>query len=348
MATTKQDPIGRPQGLAVERLFQAAGGYMISAALLVAAKLKIADLLADGPRSVAELAQATGSNEDSLYRVLRALVSAGFFTTPQPRTFALSAETELLRSDVPGSIRPMVLWMANPLHFQVWAEMAYSVETGKPAVEMLYNKPCFEALGGLPEMAREFNDAMTCFSATLAPALLDAYDFTGTHTLMDVAGGHGFVLCEVLSRYPEMRGILFDMPAVVDGARARIESLKLDGRCETASGDFFRQIPAGADAYYMQHIIHDWDDERALKILRNCRQALDTRRNGTLLVMDNVIPETPQPHFGKLLDLEMMLMPGGRERTEAELHRLFAQGGFEIARIVPTRVSQSLIVAHPA
>jgi hypothetical protein len=348
MASTRLDPIAQPQGLPVERLFQAASGYMISAALSVAAKLKIADLLADGPRSVADLAEATKSNEDGLYRVLRALVSAGFFTAPGPRTFALSPEVELLRSDVPGSIRPMVLWMANALHFEVWSEMSYSVETGKPAIDMLYGKPCFEALGGLPEVAREFNDAMTCFSGSLAPALLEAYDFTGTHTLMDVAGGHGYVLCEVLSRYPEMRGILFDMPGVVDGARSRIESLNLDGRCQTAAGDFFTEIPAGADAYYMQHIIHDWDDEPALTILRNCRQALDSHRNGTLLVMDNVIPETPQPHYGKLLDLEMMLMPGGRERTETEFHRLFAEAGFEIARIVPTRGSHSLIVAHPA
>lgn len=242
---------------------QAASGYMISAALSVAAKLKIADLLAGGPRSVADLAQATGSNEDGLYRVLRALVSVGFFTSPGPRTFALSPEAESLRSDIAGSMRPMVLWMTNALHFQVWAEMSYSVETGKPAVEMLYGKPCFEALGALPEVAREFHEAMTCFSASIAPALLEAHDFTGTHTLMDVAGGHGFVLCEVLSRYPEMKGILFDLPEVVDGARARIESHNLDGRCQIASGDFFREIPAGADAYYMQHILHDWDDERA-------------------------------------------------------------------------------------
>ena len=348
MASTKVDPSAQPQGLAVERLFQAANGYMISAALSVAAKLKIADLLADGPQPVADLAAATASNEDALYRVLRALVSVGFFRAAGPRTFASSPETELLRSDVAGSVRPMVLWMTNPLHFEVWAQMAYSVETGKPAVEMLYNKPCFEALGDLPEVAREFNEAMTCFSASVAPALLEAYDFTGTHTLMDVAGGHGFILCEVLGRYPGMKGILFDMPEVVDGARSRIESLNLEGRCQTAAGDFFKHIPAGADTYYMQHIIHDWDDERALTILRNCRQALDTRRNGTLLVMDNVLPDTPQPHFGKLLDLEMLLMPGGRERSEAEFHRLFARAGFDIARIIPTRVPQSLIEAHPA
>jgi hypothetical protein len=348
MASARLDPVSQPQGLPVERLFQAASGYMVSAALSVAAKLKIADLLADGPRSVADLAAATASNEDALYRVLRALVSVGFFRAAGPRSFASSPETELLRSDVPGSIRPMVLWMANPLHFQVWAEMSYSVATGKPAVEKLYNKPCFEALGDLPEVAREFNDAMTCFSASLAPALLEAYDFTGTHTLMDVAGGHGFVLCEVLGRYPAMKGILFDMPGVVDGARSRLESLNLNGRCQTAAGDFFKHIPPGADTYYMQHIIHDWDDERALTILRNCRQALNARPNGTLLVMDNVIPDTPQPHFGKLLDLEMLLMPGGRERSEAEFHRLFAQARFDIARIVPTRASQSLIEAHPA
>jgi hypothetical protein len=347
LASTGLDSLAQQQHVTSERLFQAASGYMISAALSVAARLKIADLLADGPRAVADLAAATGSNEDALYRVLRALVSVGFFGAPEPRTFASSPGTELLRSDVPGSIRDMVLWATNRVHFQTWAELSYTVKTGKPAVEFLYGKPCFEALGSMPEVAREFNDAMTCFSASIAAAVLEAYDFTGTHTLMDVAGGHGFVLCEVLGRYPEMKGILFDMPGVVEGAASRIESLNLGDRCRTAAGDFFKHVPEGADTYYMQHIIHDWDDEPATSILRNVRQALDRRRNGTLLVMDNVIPETPQPHFGKLLDLEMMLMPGGRERTEAEFHRLFARAGFEISRIVPTRASQSLIVARP-
>jgi hypothetical protein len=321
---------------------------MVSAALYTAARLKIAGLLADGPRSAAELAAATGSNEDALYRVLRALASLGIFAEAGPRSFALSSDAELLRSDAPRGMRDMVLWMGNRLHSQVLAEMPHTVETGKPAIELLYSRPCFEAMAEMPEAAGDFHNAMTCFSAIIAPALIEAYDFAGTRTLMDVAGGHGFVLCEILSRYPEMKGILFDMPGVTDGAKLRIESLNLAGRCQIAPGDFFEHIPQGADTYYMQHIIHDCDDERALTILRNCRRALDGRRDGKLLIMDHVIPETPQPHFGKLLDLEMMLLPGGRERTEMEFRRLFGRAGFEITRILPTRTSNSVIEARLA
>jgi hypothetical protein len=179
----------------------------------------------------------------------------------------------------------------------------------------------------------------------IAPALLEAYDFSRIDTLMDIAGGHGAVLCEVLSRYPNMKGILFDMPNVIQEANCHICNLKMDDRCQTISGDFFENIPAGADAYYMQHIIHDWDDEPALKILGNCRRALEGRSHGVLLIVDSVVPQNSELHTGKWLDLEMLLIPGGRERTEPEWHALMNKSGFDITRIIPMRASESVIEA---
>jgi hypothetical protein len=346
MATTETVQISRPEAHAAQHLMQMASGFIFTAALYPTAKLKIADLLVDGPLPVTDLAQKTGSNADALYRVLRLLASAGIFAESAGKVYALTPMSDCLRADAPGSMRDMVLWMGNRFHFKVWSELSYSIETGKPAVEHVYGKPAFEAIFGDPEIAYDFNMAMTCFSRQIAPALLEAYDFSGIGTLIDVAGGHGAILCEVLSRYPGMKGILFDMPNVIEEAACHLCALKMDHRCETVTGDFFEQIPAGADAYYMQHIIHDWADEPALKILANCRRALEGRKDGRLIIVDAVVPETSEPHFSKLLDLEMLLMPGGRERTEREWRELFANAGFEITRIVPLQAAESVIEAR--
>lgn len=331
-----------------QRLMQLACGYMFTAALYTAAKLDVAGRLAQGPRSVAELAAATGSHEGALYRVLRALVSVGVFAEVAPRTFALSPMAEPLRSDRPGNVRDLVLWIGDRFHFHTWAEMPWSVLTGRPAVEHVYGKPCFDCFEAMPEVGQDFNAGMSCLSARIAPALLEAYDFSGIGTLMDVAGGHGFVLCEVLRRYPQMKGILLDVASVIEGAKCRLCDVKMDHRCTPVGGDFFQHIPAGADAYYLQHIIHDWDDEHALKILGNCRQALSGRPDARLLVVDCVIEPGSEPHFGKLLDLEMLLMPGGQERTQPEFRQLFAQAGLRITRIVPMKAAESVIEARLA
>ena len=346
MASTETVHISSGAQQGAQHLLQMLSGFIFTASLYPIAKLKIADLLADGPLPVAELAQKTGSNADALYRVLRLLASAGIFSESSGKVFALTPMSNFLRADVPGSLRDMALWMGNRFHFKVWSEMSYSIATGKPAVEHVYGKSCFDAIFGDPEIAYDFNTAMTCFSRQIAPTLLDAYDFSGIGTLMDVAGGHGAILCEVLGRYPGMKGILFDMPNVIEEATCHICSLKMDHRCETVTGDFFEQIPTGADAYYMQHIIHDWADEPALKILANCRRALGGRKDGRLIIVDAVVPETSEPHFSKILDLEMLLMPGGRERTEREWRELFAKTGFEIARIVPMQAAESVIEAR--
>jgi predicted transcriptional regulator len=344
MSSTELLPV-RPQAQDAERVLQLATGFVFTAAIQPIARLRIPDLLAQGPQPVSELARQTGTNADALYRVLRLLASAGIFTESAGKVFAQTTLSEVLRSDVPGSVRDMVVWMSNPFHFKVWCELQHSLETGKPAVERVYGKPCFDALFSDPEVTCDFNSAMSCFSRMIAPALLQAYDFSGIGTLMDVAGGHGAILCEVLSRYPKMKGVLFDLPNVIQDATCHICNIKMDDRCQTIAGDFFEHIPAGADAYYMQHIIHDWADEPAVKILGNCRRALEDRAGGRLLIVDSVVPENSEPHLSKWLDLEMLLMPGGRERTEPEWRELLNKAGFEITRILPMKAAESIIEA---
>jgi O-methyltransferase len=336
----------KPQAQDAERMLQLATGFVFTAALQPIVRLNIADLLAGGPLPVSELARRTESNEDALYRVMRLLACVGIFAELPGREFALTPMSELLRSGVAGSVRDMVAWMGNRFHFQVWSELSYSVKTGEPAVEKVTGASAFDAIFGNPEVAYDFNMAMTCFSRQIAPAVLEAYDFSGVGTLMDIAGGHGAILCEILSLYPNMKGILFEVPNVIEEATCHICSLKMDHRCQTITGSFFDEIPAGADAYYMQHILHDWNDERSLKILANCRRALEGCRDGRLIVVDSVVPENSQPHPSKWLDLEMLLMPGGRERTETEWRELFAKAGFEITRILPMKAAESLIEAR--
>jgi hypothetical protein len=326
-------------------LMQIAGGYELSACLYVVAKLKIADLVAAGPRPVEALAEEAGSKVDPLYRVLRALVSVGIFSEPQPRTISLSPAAELLRSDVPGTVRQMVAWNAHPFLIHIVSGLLHSVQTGQPAVEHLYGKPCFEVLTGMPEVHYAFNEGMTAISADLAPAVLDAYDFSGIGTLMDVAGGHGYFLCQALQRHPQMKGILLDQASVVEGAKCVLCDMRVDDRCQPVAGNFFEHIPAGADAYFMQHIIHDWDDEPALKILANVRQALAGRSGGRLILSDIVLPDDSRPHPGKMLDLIMLAGPGGRERTETEWRTLLDKAGFTLNRVVPTKAANSVIEA---
>ena len=345
MASTERVSV-RPEQHNVERVFQLGTGFIFTAALQPIVRLRIPDLLANGPVPVSELAAQAGVKADPLYRVLRLLASVDVVQELPGKRFAPTPVSELLRSDVPGSMRDMVVWMSNPFHFKVWGELSYSVETGKPAVEHVYGKPAFEAIYGDPEIASDFNNGMSALSRMIAPALLEAYDFSGIGTLVDIAGGHGAVLCEVLSRYPRMKGILFDIPNVIQEATYHICNLKMDDRCQTISGDFFEHVPKGGDAYYMQHIIHDWDDQPALKILGNCRRALEGNPNGVLLIVDAVVPQDSEPHTSKWLDLEMLLMPGGRERTKPEWHELMNKAGFEIARIVAMKGAESVIEAR--
>ncbi|HYM22950.1 MAG TPA: methyltransferase [Vicinamibacterales bacterium] len=318
-----------------QQLFQIGGGYMLAAALWVVVDAGVADHLGAGPKSVAELAKATGTNEDALYRILRLLASAGVFEETGPRTFRLTPAAELLQKNHPRSMRDLVHFIADPFHFRVYANLDASLKTGRPAAEKTVGGPIFEYLAKNPEYSEIFNRAMTGLSASIVPAALEAYDFGGIGTLVDVAGGHGELLMTVLKKYPAMRGILMDLDHVLAGAKPRIAAAGLAGRLQTASGDFFTAVPSGGDAYIMKHIIHDWDDARAGQILTNVNKAMGATK-GRVILLESVIQPGNAPDTGKVMDIEMLAFPGGRERTADEFRALFQQAGFELTSITPT------------
>jgi hypothetical protein len=329
-------------------LLQLATAYVPCAALWVAAELRVADLIGAASKPVDELARKTNTNEDALFRILRLLSMVGMFTETKPRHFALMPPAELLRSDHPQSMRDTVVWLADPFHFQVAAELLHSVRTGQPTVEHLTGKPAFEYFATNALEFERFHLAMTNLSAMAVGAALEAYDFSPFSTIVDVGGGHGFAICSILEKYPQLQGILFDLKDIVPGADKRICDLNLEKRCRAVHGDFFQSVPEGGDLYFMKHILHDWTDEQATTILRNCRRALDGKRNGRVVLLEFVVPPGNQPHPSKIIDIEMLFFPGGRERMEQEWRELFAGAGFRLSRLVPTKSPFSVIEAELA
>jgi hypothetical protein len=340
--TTAAEPTHaqREQQQTAQLVMQLATGYIASAALQTAVKLKLADQIAAGTSAVADLAKASGVQEDALYRVLRTLASVGVFEETAPRTFALTPPAAALRQ-MPGSLYDMALWMCDPFHFRVYADAMHSVRTGVPAVEKTCEVPVFEHLARDPQLSATFNNAMVAFSEAVLPAVLEAYDFSGINVLVDVAGGHGGVLTGVLQKYPSMRGVLADLDHVIAGAHGRIDSLGLAGRCEPTVIDMFKAVPAGGDAYIMKHIIHDWDDERAAAILRNIRRVLPD--DGRVILIEAVVAPGNRPDLAKFIDIEMLMMTGGRERSADEFRALFEASGLRLTRIVPTTSPLSVV-----
>lgn len=326
-------------------LTQIAFGALMSQALYVAARLSIADLLADKPQPVEKLAASTDTHERSLYRLLRSLSSIGVFREVEPKIFALTPLSEALRSDASNSVRNGIIFMGEEWHWNVWGKMLHSVTTGEAAWKPTHGAEVFDYFRTNPEKAETFNRAMTDMSVATAPAVVEAYDFSGFQTIADIAGGHGFLLSQILKAAPSLSGILFDMPQVIAGAGALLEREGVQGRVEKVAGDFFASIPT-ADAYIMKHIIHDWDDERSVKILTNIREAM--KPEGKVLIVETVVPEGDEPHYSKLLDLEMLTSPGGVERTAQEYETLLAEAGLGLARIIPTKSPFSIIEAVKA
>jgi hypothetical protein len=320
-------------------------GYWIAQALHVAAQLGIADLLKDGPKSVSHLAEATGTHARSLHRLLRALASEGVFAEDEQGRFGLTPLAECLRNDVPNSQRSMAI-MNGEEHYRCWGELLYCVQTGRTAFEKLYGQPIFQYLASHPRQARIFDEGMVGVHGAETKAMLDAYDFGGIGTLVDIGGGNGSLLLAALQRYRSLRGIVFDRPDVIERARANIKAAGLESRCTLVGGSFFEAVPSGGDVYLMRHIIHDWTDEQNRTILRNCRKIVPP--SGKLLLIESVIPTGNEPCFAKLLDLTMLVIPGGMERTEAEYRELLASAGFRLARVVPTSAHVDVIECVPA
>lgn len=327
-----------------EALFQMVIGKWLSQALGTVVEIGVPDQLAKGARRCSDLAREAGISEDSLYRLLRGLASVGVLAEGAGRRFRLTPMGQLLRSDHPESLAGYARFTAHDSTWRPWGRLGYSVKTGMPAFEQVFGVPIFEYFAKNPEAAAVFDDAMTSISATEARATVDAYDFKGIETLMDVAGGHGFLLATVLRHHKKMRGVLFDLPNVVAGAAATFTRAGITGRVRMESGDFFKELPSGADAIIMKHIVHDWDDESATRILQACHRALAPR--GRLLIVDPVVPPGNVPHYGKLLDLEMLVLtPRGRERTKSEFARLLTGAGFVLSRIVATKSPLSVVEA---
>src|SRR6266480_6782447 len=323
-------------------LMSLTAGKWVSRAIAVAAELGIADLLKDGSKTAAQIARSTSASEDGVYRLLRGLGSVGLFAEMGDRRFRLTPLGKLLRSDSPQALGAYTQFVGHESTWRPWGKLDHSVRTGEPAFDHVFGMRIFEYFAKMSEAAAVFDAAMTSISTWESKAVVAAYDFPGIGTLVDVAGGHGLMIMTILKTNRKMRGILFDLPHVTAGAATLLRSGGVADRCQIVSGDFFTSVPEGGDAYTMKHILHDWDDERAIQILRNCHSAM--RRSGKVLIVDSVIPPGNAAHFGKLLDLEMLaLTPRGRERTQAEFGDLLQRSGFKLKRVIPTETHLSVI-----
>ena len=326
-------------------LFEMVTGYYLSRAIYVAAKLGIADLLQHGARPYDELARLTGTHAPSLYRLLRLLASAGVFAEQEKGRFALTPIGAYLQTEVPGSLHAIALQFAGPWHQQGWSDLLHSVQTGGIAFDHLFGMGLFPYLAQHPDEAAIFDAAMTAFSTQTATAVVAAYDFSPFRTIVDVGGGHGTLLRAILQATPAARGILFDLPHVVEGAKKQIEAAGLTERCAVVGGDFFVAAPSGGDAYILSVVIHDWNDEQSVTILKNCHRAMSPQ--GTLLLAEMVLPgRQDQSSMSQIIagnDVNMLVHTGGRSRTEAEFRALFAAAGFELTRIIPTQGLASVV-----
>lgn len=329
---------------ATVQLLQLISGFWVSRAIYIIAKLGIPDFLKDGPKSAADLAAATNTHAPSLFRILRALASVNVLTCKTSR-FGLTPISELLATDTPRSLRWFTVSELGEEHYPAWGNLMHSVKTGEIAFDEFYGMDVWEFFRKNPEHAAIFNEAMSGATASTNEAILANYDFSGFHKLVDIGGGHGGLITSVLKANSKLMGILFDAPQVIEGSKKKIAIAGLAERCEVIAGDFLESVPGGADAYILKWIIHDWNDDLSIKILRNIRAQIAAE--GRLIVVDAVVPETNEPHFSKFLDLNMLVMTGGKERTAEEFAQLLKPAGFEPLRIIPTETPASLIEAKP-
>lgn len=327
------------------KLFQLATSHYISHAIYVAAELRLADQMAAGPQSCERLAEATSTHASSLRRLLRLLASAGVVSEMDDDRFALTPIGEYLRSDVPDSSRAMALLFAGPM-MGSWNELLHAVRTGEKVFERVFGMDPFRYMAEHPEQAAMFNEAMTAVSTQAARAVAAAYDFSSFHTIADVGGGYGTLLMTILRANPGLRGILFDLPHVVEGARKQIETANLSDRCEVIGGSFFETVPRGADVYLLKSVIHDWDDDKSIAILKRCHAAMGPSKK--LLLVEVVMPARIEPSLRNYIttgsDVNMLVAIGGRERTDAEYRSLYEASGFRLERLIPLEGSLASII----
>ncbi len=325
------------------QLIEMSTAYWVSKVVYAAAKLGLADHLAEAPQSAAELAGATRTHAPSLHRLMRTLASLGILTEDGGKRFALTPLGAALKTGAPGSARSSVLTLASPWFVGAFEQIMHSLETGDTGFEKNMGMPIFDYLGQHPEDASMFSETMVGFHGAEPAAVAAAYDFSGFETVVDVGGATGNMLAALLGRHNRPRGVLFDMPHVVGDAPALLKERGIEQRVTIEAGDFFKTVPDGGDAYLLSHIIHDWNEEQCLTILGHCRKAM--KPNGRLLIVEMVLPAGDTPHPGKMLDMVMLVVPGGQERTEPEYSSLLGKAGFRLVRVVPTESAVSVMEA---
>jgi len=318
-------------------------GYWMSQAIHVAAKLRLADLLEEGPQTASELATATNCQTEPLSRLLRALASVGVFAQQEDGRFVLTPTAELLRTDHPDSLHAMAVMIGGGTQYTSWGELLWSVQTGQTGFQKVYGKPIFQYLEEHPKEAAEFDAAMTAIHGQETSAVLDVYDFSQARKLIDVGGGNGTQLTEMLLRHPHLKGVVFDLPHVAERTEARLVAVGLGDRISCQGGSFFETIPSGGDIYLLRHILHDWYDSECHTILKHIAAVMPPK--GRLLIIESVIQPGNDADFAKWLDLTMLVAPGGKERTAGEYEALLTATGFQLQQIFPTNAGVSVLEA---
>ena len=324
------------------RLFR---GFWLSRAIYVAAELGIADLLVDGPRTVADLAASTSTHPASLYRVLRLLASEDVFTEADDGRFELTPKAAALRHGA-SPARMQVLFLGRPASWLAAGSLSHTVRTGETAFEHVNDMDFFEYNRRHPEDQALFDELMAAQTKPVARAVAGTYDFSSMASVIDVGGGRGALAIEILAAHPQLRGVVFDQPTVAMEANTAIAAAGLSERCEGVGGDFFLSIPNDHDAYLLKYILHDWDDEQCVAILRSCRRSVGA--GGRVLIIEAIIPPGNKPSFGKTQDINMLINVGGRERTQAEYRALYEEAGFELTRCLPVMGELHIIEGVPA
>jgi len=342
MTDTPQDAPPPPH----VQVIQMASSLWVSRLLFVAAKLGLADLIAAGTTNAKALAAKTQSHERSMHRILRALGCIGILEQAENGTIKLTELGETLRSDHPAKVRSTVLMIAGPWMWQSFGEIEHSVATGKPAADKVFGMPIFDYIAKHPDQVSIFSEAMVGIHGQEPAAVAEAYDFSAFGTIVDVGGATGNLLGTILKNHPKPKGLLYDMPHVIVDAPAFLATLGVADRISTEGGSFFDRVPTGGDAYILSHIIHDWSEAQCLTILGHCRKAM--KPGAKLLIVEMVLPEGNEPHPGKMLDLVMLTVPGGEERTSSEYGELLAKAGLRMTRVVPTASAVSVVEAEIA
>lgn len=332
-------------GPSIEVMRRLINGYQVTQALHVAATLDLADQLKDGPKSSDAMAHACGAHPRSLYRLLRALAAMGVFHETGDREFSLTPLGLCLTSDAPGSARNLARYIGTQGQWKSWGNLIHSIKSGECASEFTHGVDAWTYRVRHPEEQAVFDSAMTGISRAQAQAVLEAYDFSRFSCVVDVGGGQGLLLKEILLACPTTHGILFDQPQVVTSANHVLAPAGLGQRCEIIGGSFFESVPKDGDVYVMKTILHDWDDHTSIDILRTCRRAMSPK--AVLVVIERVVGPPNENPEGKFSDLNMMVQYGALERTRHEFQELLKSGGFATTEVLPTRSPMSIIIGQP-